>query len=155
MPPKKATRESDALTHQLRERSLAKYPGTRLKRPWPGHLDLVVNDKTYTFLSAPGAPFSITCKLPHSRAAALALPNAFPTRYGLGKSGWVTLSGVDELPPIELLEAWIDESYRALAPKALIAKLDAATVATKAGKKKPAVVPAKAAAKGPARKPGG
>ena len=30
----------------------------------------------------------------------------------------------DQLPP-QLLEAWIDESYRAVAPKRLLAELDA------------------------------
>lgn len=43
-----------------------------------------------------------------------------PTGYGLGKSGWVTASwpdGVDD--PMALFRAWIDESYRAQAPRRL------------------------------------
>lgn len=134
MALKKTTSKSDALTEQLRERSLAKYPGATLKRPWPGHLDLVVKDKTFAFLSAPGAPFSISCKLPHSRAAALALPNAAPTRYGLGTRGWITLTG-EKLPPLALLEAWVEESYRAQAPKRLVAELDAGKTEPRAKKK--------------------
>jgi len=45
-----------------------------------------------------------------------------PTGYGLGKSGWVTASwpdGVDD--PMPMFRAWIDESYRAQAPKRLSA----------------------------------
>lgn len=51
---------------------------------------------------------------------------ASPTGYGLGKSGWVTikLHGADEIDP-ELIERWIDESYRAVAPKRLAKTLPA------------------------------
>lgn len=48
------------------------------------------------------------------------LPFVQPTGYGLGKSGWVTASwpdGVDD--PMALFRAWIDESYRAQAPRRL------------------------------------
>ena len=43
-----------------------RYPGAHTKSPWPGHLDLAVKDKTFAYLSAPGEPLSISCKLPHS-----------------------------------------------------------------------------------------
>jgi hypothetical protein len=55
---------------------------------------------------------------------ALTLPFTSPTGYGLGKSGWVTATfGPKEAPPLDLLEDWIDESYRAQAPKKLVATL--------------------------------
>jgi predicted DNA-binding protein (MmcQ/YjbR family) len=48
-----------------------------------------------------------------------------PTGYGMGKHGWVTLLIMrDDQLPLQLLEAWIDESYRAVAPKRLLAELD-------------------------------
>jgi predicted DNA-binding protein (MmcQ/YjbR family) len=104
-----------------------KYPGAHTKSPWPGHLDLAVNDKTFAYLSAPGEPFSISCKLPRSCDAALELPFAKPTAYGLGKSGWVTATfAPGERPPLPLLKEWIDESYRAQAPKKLVAVLSGA-----------------------------
>jgi hypothetical protein len=54
----------------------------------------------------------------------LLFPFAKPTEYGLGKSGWVTADFSNgEPPPLELLKAWIDESYRAQAPKKLVALL--------------------------------
>jgi predicted DNA-binding protein (MmcQ/YjbR family) len=113
----------------LRAYGLA-YPGARTKSPWPGHLDLVVGDKTFAFLSSDGEPLSISCKLSDSRRDALSLPFAEPTRYGLGKSGWVSASFSPlEKPPLELLQRWVDESYRARAPKKLIAQLDGATPA--------------------------
>lgn len=53
------------------------------------------------------------------------LPFSSPTAYGLGKSGWVTATfALKDAPPVDLLKAWIDESYRAQAPKKLIAQLD-------------------------------
>jgi predicted DNA-binding protein (MmcQ/YjbR family) len=96
------------------------YPGAHTKSPWPGHLDLAVNDKTFAYLSAPGDPVKISCKLPFSSLAALELPFTTPAAYGLGKSGWVSASfeATDALP-LEMLKAWIDESYRAQAPKRL------------------------------------
>ena len=67
----------------------------------------------------------VSCKLPHTAATALMLPFASPTPYALGNSGWVTaqFEPGDDVP-IALLKEWIDESYRAQAPKKLIAQLD-------------------------------
>jgi len=97
-----------------------RYPGAHTKSPWPGHLDLAVNDKTFAYISVAGEPPKISCKLPRSAEVALSLPFTTPTEYGLGKSGWVTATFPDGAPlPEELLEEWIDESYRAQAPKRL------------------------------------
>lgn len=143
---------SDAALLELRAFGLA-YPGAHTKSPWPGHLDLAVKDKTFAYLSLPGEPFHISCKLPHSIALALALPFTEPASYGLGKSGWVTADfarGV--MPPVELLQAWLDESYRAQAPKKLVAALDAESrgpdAPGKTAKKKAKSASKKSAARG-------
>jgi predicted DNA-binding protein (MmcQ/YjbR family) len=118
-----ATASSDAALRELRAFGLA-YPKAHTKSPWPGHLDLAVNDKTFAYLSIEGEPFSIACKLPHSSAMALNLPHTQPTPYGLGKSGWVSATPPVGRPiPLDLFKAWIDESYRAQAPKRLLALL--------------------------------
>ncbi len=123
MAAKKKTTAKPTAIDELRAFGLT-YPGAHTKSPWPGHLDLAVKDKTFAYLSAPGEPPSISCKLPESAPMALTLPNAKPTPYGLGKSGWVSVSfGADEVPPIDMLRAWVDESYRAQAPKKLVASL--------------------------------
>jgi predicted DNA-binding protein (MmcQ/YjbR family) len=115
---------TDALLKELRAFGLG-YPGAHLKSPWPGHLDLAVKDKTFAYLSIEGEPFGISCKLLRSNAVALLLPFTEPTAYGLGKSGWVSAKfPPGRKPPVELLKAWIDESYRAQAPKKLVAALD-------------------------------
>lgn len=135
---------SDKVLLELRAFGLA-YPGAHTKSPWPGHLDLAVNDKTFAYLSLEGEPFHISCKLPKSSAMALMLPHVEPTPYGLGKSGWVSAEFPDGLPPVDMLKSWIDESYRAQAPKKYVKQLDAGAapaprvakrVASKRGKKR-------------------
>ena len=141
--PRKKTGPHDAALLQLRKFGLA-YPGTHTKSPWPGHLDLAVKDKTFAYLSIEGEPLAVSCKLPSSSAIALMLPFCKPTAYGLGKSGWVSAQfGAKDDPPIDMLKAWIDESYRAQAPKKLVAALGAAISETPAarsdrGRRRPA-----------------
>jgi predicted DNA-binding protein (MmcQ/YjbR family) len=109
----------------LRKRGLS-YPGAHIKSPWPNHKDLAVNDKTFCYLSVDDEPFSLSCKLPSSGEAALDLPYTKPTGYGLGKHGWVTATPPeDDLPPLDFLLEWLEESYRAQAPKRLSKQLDA------------------------------
>lgn len=115
-----------AMIGRLREWGLQRFPGAHLKSPWPGHLDLAVKDKTFAYLSAPGDPPGLSVKLPLSRSLALQLPDSQPTPYGLGKSGWVSMSFENhEPPPQAQLEQWLDESYRAQAPKKLLAEFEA------------------------------
>jgi len=116
---------ADKVMRALRAFGLT-YPGAHSKSPWPGHDDLAVNDKTFAYLSADGEPFSLSCKLRFTSEVALDLPYAKPTGYGLGKSGWVSFTPSDEeIPPLEQMQEWIDESYRAQAPKRLVKALDA------------------------------
>jgi len=127
------------------------YPGAHTKSPWPGHLDLAVRDKTFTYLNVDGEPLSISCKLPHSAEVALMLPNAKPTAYGLGRSGWVTADfGPEDDPPLEMLKSWIDESYRAQAPRRLVAALSGASSTAR-----PSPAPKRAARKSPASRASG
>lgn len=132
--------KADGAIEQLRAYGLKRYPGAHIKSPWPGHADLAVNDKTFAYLSAPGEPQPhVGCKLPHSSDVALLLPFVTPTGYGLGKSGWVNadFKPTDKVP-LDLLKEWLDESYRAQAPKKLIAQLDGAAEKAKPAAKKKA-----------------
>ena len=63
-------------------------------------------------------------KLVESHALGLAQSGVEPMRYNLGRSGWVTIYRYADTP-YEMLREWIDESYRAVAPKALGRALDA------------------------------
>ena len=115
----------DRVADELRAFGLT-YPDAHLKSPWPGHLDLAVNDRTFAYLSAPGDPFSLSCKLPQSSEDALQLLFVRPTGYGLGKWGWITAQPDSaSAPAMRVFEAWIDESYRAIAKKGQVKLLDA------------------------------
>ena len=107
----------------LREFAL-RYPEAREDFPW-GERVVKVKDKVFVFLGRDEeGDVGVSVKLPSSGLLALALPFAAPTGYGLGKSGWVTARfGPKEKPPLQVLRAWIDESYRAVAPKKLVAGL--------------------------------
>jgi predicted DNA-binding protein (MmcQ/YjbR family) len=141
MAARRLSPASKVILH-LRELGLSRYPGAHLKSPWPGHLDLAVKNKTFAYLSAPGDPPGLSLKLPVSRKLALALPGSQPTPYGLGKSGWVSLSfDGHAAPPLPQLEEWLDESYCAQAPKKLLQQFsggaaDAAPAKPRRAKKK-------------------
>jgi predicted DNA-binding protein (MmcQ/YjbR family) len=98
-------------------------PGAVDDFPW-GHRVAKVNKKIFVTFGNDERAFSMSVKLPRSAAMALTLPFAEPTGYGLGKSGWVTARfAAKERPPLDMLRAWIDESYRAIAPAKLVATL--------------------------------
>jgi predicted DNA-binding protein (MmcQ/YjbR family) len=97
------------------------FPEAQEEFPW-GHRAIKVRKKIYLILNADEEGLSLSMKLPDSGVAALMFPFAEPTGYGLGKSGWVTARfGPKDRPPLDLLKAWIDESWRAIAPKKLVA----------------------------------
>jgi len=89
--------------------------------------------------------------VPASNQVALLLPCCTPTAYGLGKSGWVSAKfegmSASEID-VEMLKAWLDESYRAQAPRGLVKQLGASVEAKPA-----AVVKVKATATAAKRKP--
>jgi len=126
-------RAHDTVLKQLKQFGLA-FPGAHSKSPWPGHDDLAVKGKTFAFMSVAGEPLSVSCKLPVTRAQVLGNAFAQPTGYGLGKSGWVTMTfAAADKPPAELLKRCILESYRAVAAKKLVAELEAQQPWTRVG----------------------
>jgi predicted DNA-binding protein (MmcQ/YjbR family) len=107
----------------LRDFALA-FPQTREEFPW-GHRAVKVKGKVFVFMALIDRELSLSMKLPVSGRTALTLPFATPTEYGLGKSGWVTARFRSSDPvPIEMLKEWIEESFRAVAPKRLLAKFE-------------------------------
>jgi len=114
------------------------YPGAHEEFPW-GERVVKVKGKVFVFLGREDEGLGLSVKLPQSRLMALGLPFASPTGYGLGKSGWVTVQfGPRDKPPMDLMRAWIDESYRAVAPKRLVATLPGVEAAPTAGARKSA-----------------
>ncbi|WP_327720708.1 MmcQ/YjbR family DNA-binding protein [Streptomyces sp. NBC_00490] len=104
-------------------------PGAVEEFPW-GESVAKVNKKVFVFLGVAdgGYPLGVTVKLKDDAAHAHALtcPGAEPAGYGLGRAGWVRVPLAEKgAPAAELLCDWVEESYRVIAPKRLIAELDA------------------------------
>jgi predicted DNA-binding protein (MmcQ/YjbR family) len=100
------------------------YPEAWEDHPWEDTV-VKVRKKIFVFVGMYDGKLSLTVKLPESRDFALSNEWATPSGYGLGRAGWVTVqitSGSDV--PIDLFEEWVDESYRAIAPKTLVKQLD-------------------------------
>ena len=66
----------------------------------------------------------MSVKLRESHDQALSVAGVTPTGYGLGKAGWVSVSFSETSVPLDVLKDWIDESYRLVAPKRLVAELE-------------------------------
>lgn len=113
----------------LRGRALS-YPEAAEDFPW-GHRAIKVKGKIFLILAGEdtggeAGTLTVTVKLPDSNAYALMQPYAERTGYGLGKSGWVSCTFKDGTePPLDLLDEWLEESYRAVAPKKLVLALNA------------------------------
>jgi len=103
----------------------ALYPDTYEEAPW-GDLVVKVRKKIFVFLGTGKEQdgLSLSLKLPRSAVDALKNDWATPTAYGMGKHGWVSMSfGPSDEIPWELLMDWLDESFRAVAPKTLVKTL--------------------------------
>lgn len=101
-------------------------PGTAEEFPW-GERVIKVNKKIFVFCGVidETSPELFLCvKLPQSADDVLNLPFARPMGYNLGKYGWVQFHfPPGEIPPERIVRPWIVESYRAVALKALAARV--------------------------------
>lgn len=90
--------------------------------PW-GETVLKVRKKIFVFLNGSReGVLAVSVKLPQSAEFALLHPFASKTGYGLGNSGWVTCEfNEGENIPLDMLLEWMEQSYRAVAPKKLSA----------------------------------
>jgi len=132
-----APRKPDPKSLEGRLRAMAlSYPATTEDFPW-GERAIKVRGKAFLFMRAEGATVSFSVKLPVSGAEALEQSFTEPTHYGLGKHGWVTATiDTTRSAPIELFSDWIEESFRAVAPKRVVAQLDAQSAQPPASTKK-------------------
>jgi predicted DNA-binding protein (MmcQ/YjbR family) len=99
-------------------------PGASEDHPW-GEDVAKVGRKIFVFLGT-GQSRRMTVKLDESHGHALSIEGAELTGYGLGKSGWVTVPLRAPGVSLDLLRDWVEESYRIVAPKRLVAELDVA-----------------------------
>jgi hypothetical protein len=87
--------------------------------------------KAFLFMGRNEDSYDVMLKLRDSLTEAAKLAGKAPTHYAVGGHGWVTATfSHEEFPPSGLLERWIDESYRLLVPKRLVALLSDRAVPT-------------------------
>ena len=110
-----------SIAKRLREYALG-FPETTEAFPW-GESAFKVKGKTFVFMRADPSDLSFSVKLSKLRKQALALPRSEPTHYGLGAKGWVTLRPAAKTS-LDLLLSFVDESYRAIAPKRVLEQLE-------------------------------
>jgi predicted DNA-binding protein (MmcQ/YjbR family) len=106
---------------KVREFALS-LPEATEDHPW-GEDVAKVRGKIFVFLGVSGSK-RMTVKLEESHAHALSIEGAERTGYGLGASGWVTVPLRGEGITVALLRDWVEESYRIVAPKRLVAELE-------------------------------
>jgi len=121
--------------------------------PW-GERVAKVGKRVFVFFGRDGrgADLGLSVKLPASGADALDLPFTEPTGYGLGKHDWVSarFSPTDAVP-VDLLETWILESYRAAAPRRLAERTASAGPARASGRSRSAPRAGRRSRSGPTR----
>jgi len=118
-----AARRAAAVREALRSYALT-LPEAYEDHPWSESV-VKVRKKIFVFFGTDGSDEpGLGMKLNSSQPLALAQPGVAPSGYGLGKAGWVSIRLNDEMP-YEMLREWIEESYRVVAPKTLVAQLGA------------------------------
>lgn len=113
----------ESIRHFLRVLALS-YPEVVEEFPW-GDVAFKIRKKAFPFMASEPSAISFSVKLPHTGELVLDLPFIEPAGYGLGQHAWVTARiGPGEHVSLDMIASWIDESYRTIAPKGLVAKLD-------------------------------
>jgi predicted DNA-binding protein (MmcQ/YjbR family) len=120
-----------------------RFPESHEDFPW-GHSAIKVRGKIFVSLVETHEDLRLSLKLTDSNFEALLLPFTEPAHYGMGKHGWVTATFARRASaPLSVVRAWIEESYRAVAPKKAVKLLDEQglakelpTTTTKAAKKR-------------------
>ena len=107
---------------KLRDYALS-FPEATEEFPWDERV-IKIRGKIIVFLGEVEGMLRVAVKLPTSAEMALTLPFTTPTGYGLGRAGWVTARfGAGDAVPLALVKEWIEQSYRAVAPKTVLKAL--------------------------------
>jgi len=112
-----------ALAKELRKAALA-FPETVEDFPWGHSAFKVAGKKAFLFMGddEDGGGWSASMKLPFRNDEALTIKGAERTGYGLGRAGWITFRFTAKAKaPMAKLADYLDESWRAVAPKKLSA----------------------------------
>ena len=99
-------------------------PGAWEDHPW-GEDVAKVGKKVFVFFGVLDTDDGLrfTVKLRASHEEAMAFDWVVPAGYGLDRGGWVTAVAPDDAP-VEMITGWIEESYRIVAPKKLVSRME-------------------------------
>ena len=115
--------KTDPVLKKMKEICLA-LPDTKLTMTW-GKPHFRVGEKIFSGCGEEDGATSIGFKLEKKHAAALVKKPGFrPAKY-VGKHGWVSMDAA-RVDDWEQVRGFVHESYRLIAPKKSIAKLDGA-----------------------------
>jgi hypothetical protein len=116
-----------AISCREAERALRAYALNFAEAAEWGERFIRVRGRIFVSLDTAGGGLRLGVKLPISGPMALTLPFCQPAGRALGPAGWVTARFDDhDEPPLALLKGWIDQSYRAIAPRTLVKALGGA-----------------------------
>lgn len=93
-------------------------PESHEEHPW-GQSAFKVGKKTFVFMTEFPDALNCSMKLPLWFEFALEYPFARPAGYGLARARWIDCHFAEGDVPLDVLDAWIRESFRAVAPKRL------------------------------------
>ncbi len=120
-------------SHQAAERALRTYALAFPEAEEWGDSIIKARGKIFVSLRWVEDTLRVGVKLPTSSEMALTLPFTEPGGRGLGRAGWVIARFTGrQKPDVELLRGWIKQSYRAVAPRKLVAELVRSALKTKA-----------------------
>jgi predicted DNA-binding protein (MmcQ/YjbR family) len=104
--------------------------------------------KSFVFVGSNETSYNVMLKVQGNLAEAQVLQAKPPDNYRIGLHGWMTIVlDHKKSPPAGLFERWIDESYRLIAPKKLVAVLDENGLPGATAKKRKKVATKKVATK--------
>ena len=117
-------------TRQTESRPMAAIRKLALGYPEAAETDSCVNrafkarGKSFVFLGMKDETYSVRLKLKDSLDEAEELATDSPENFDVGMHGWTLVTFPhSKSPPRGLMKRWIDESFRLLAPKSLVAEL--------------------------------
>ncbi|MDW3176958.1 MAG: MmcQ/YjbR family DNA-binding protein [Acidimicrobiia bacterium] len=120
-----AAEEFESHVAQQLQRFASQYPEVS-ESPSCVNRSFKARKKGFLFLGEkPGGVIRLMVKLDEGIASAEKVAREHPDEWNVSGPGWITGNFTDEsAPPIETMTAWVDESYRLLAPKTLVRQLE-------------------------------
>lgn len=111
-------------------------------------LSFKAGKKAFLYLGLTEEGYNVMLKLVDSYEEAEALAEKQPDHYRPGSNGWIQMEfSCGQSAPAGVMKRWIEESFRSLAPRKIVALLDDPVAAGKKGTRKKSPAAKKKAAR--------